>query len=105
MRGLPVQSDAAAAHSGARPLHIVQREKRVAGRHPSVGAVVPEGVNGGAVQVKYTNQSPRTNQAGAGKVTFEPEGGALRSDARSFFFRIGSSAIRAFGGCLGSKRR
>ena len=28
-----------------------------------------------------------------------------RSDARSFFFRIGSSAIRAFGGCLGSKRR
>ena len=27
------------------------------------------------------------------------------SDARSFFFRIKSSAIRAFGGCLGSKRR
>ncbi len=26
-------------------------------------------------------------------------------DAQSFFFRIKSSAIRAFGGCLGSKRR
>ena len=26
-------------------------------------------------------------------------------DHESFFFRIKSSAIRAFGGCLGSKRR
>ena len=26
-------------------------------------------------------------------------------DEQSFFFRIKSSAIRAFGGCLGSKRR
>ena len=28
-----------------------------------------------------------------------------RRDAGSFFFRVKSSAIRAFGGCLGSKRR
>lgn len=30
---------------------------------------------------------------------------AAGQTVRSFFFRIRSSAIRAFGGCLGSKRR
>ena len=30
---------------------------------------------------------------------------AVAARRKSFFFRIKSSAIRAFGGCLGSKRR
>ncbi len=46
-----------------------------------------------------TGSDPRAMQKDAGT------DGLRRDDGRSFFFRIKSSAIRAFGGCLGSKRR
>ena len=42
---------------------------------------------------------PRAKQKGAGSNDH------ILRDQGSFFFRIKSSAIRAFGGCLGSKRR
>ena len=42
---------------------------------------------------------PRDKQKGAGSNDH------ILMDCGSFFFRIKSSAIRAFGGCLGSKRR
>ena len=68
--------------------------------------------NGGVVQVKYTNQVTAYAVAGIdtcfdGRSFVGPAEGprSRSSDARSFFFRIKSSAIRAFGGCLGSKRR
>ena len=68
--------------------------------------------NDGVVQVKYTNQVTAIAVAGI-DTCFDGRGiagpaegpGSRSSDARSFFFRIKSSAIRAFGGCLGSKRR
>ena len=83
--------------------------------------------NNDVVQVKYTNQMsgscmgagqkvlsameragnvhafdrkrPRDKQKGAGS------NDRFLRERGSFFFRIKSSAIRAFGGCLGSKRR
>ena len=78
--------------------------------------------NNDVVQVKYTNQmrlscmGPAQNVPSAwkGRETYMLLIGsdrrglqkdAARRTAKSFFFRIKSSAIRAFGGCLGSKRR
>ena len=79
--------------------------------------------NNDVVQVKYTNQM-FSSCMGIGQKVFsrwkrretymlltgsEPlrhaKGRNGRQTFGSFFFRIKSSAIRAFGGCLGSKRR
>ena len=48
-------------------------------------------------QVKYTNQKRSCRTAGAGSM--------LLVQRKPVFFWIKSSARRAFGGCLGSKRR
>ena len=55
--------------------------------------------NGRETYMLLIGSDPRDKQKGAGSDDPHPSGHG------SFFFRIKSSAIRAFGGCLGSKRR
>ena len=51
--------------------------------------------NGRETYMLLIGSDPRAQQKGVGSTDLN----------WSFFFRIKSSAIRAFGGCLGSKRR
>ena len=55
--------------------------------------------NGRETYMLLIGSDPRDKQKGAGSDDPHPSGHG------SFFFRIKSSAIRAFGGCLGSQRR
>ena len=115
----------------SRAIYIVQRDNQRCRLDPRVGPVVASsselGTNDNVVQVKYTNQMSGSCMGTGQKVlsAMERAGNVHAFDRKrpprqakgrgierphppghgSFFFRIKSSAIRAFGGCLGSKRR
>ena len=81
----------------ARSIDIVKREKSALLVHRKC-SVNGRKTNSNVVQVKYTNQKRDDLRVVAGSIhAFDRK--------KIFFFWIKSSARRAFGGCLGSKRR
>jgi hypothetical protein len=99
--------------SGSGRIDIVKRYTSALRRAPRVWGVQrslrPSGSRGGKAQcyqVKYTDQmDPETNQLRIRECMLLIGNSGPGACAWPCSFRIRSSAKRAFGGCLGSKRR